>query len=71
MTECPICSLEPEESTICSPLAPSMCWLKTTKLKNNLVEMEFGYGDDFEHIRYFPQYCPECGAKITRKDEKQ
>lgn len=52
-----------------SPFVPSMCWLKTTKLKNHLVEMKFGYGDDFEHIYYFPHYCPECGAKIERKAE--
>lgn len=64
MENCPICSMKPGERSVQSPFAPSLCWLETSKTENNLVQMRFGYGDDFEHIIYMPKFCPECGAKI-------
>ena len=64
MENCPICSMKPGERSVQSPIVPSLCWLETSKTENNLVQMRFGYGDDFEHIIYMPKFCPECGAKI-------
>jgi hypothetical protein len=41
-----------------------MCWLETTLKINGVIQMKFGYGDDYEHIFYYPKYCPECGRKV-------
>lgn len=66
MTDCPICSLKVGERTVQSPIAPSLCWLETSRTESGLIQMKFGYGDDFEHIFYMPKFCPECGQKIKR-----
>ena len=60
---CSICSLKVGESMTLSPMVPSMCWLKTERLKTGFIGMTFGYGDDFDHLFYMPNYCPECGKK--------
>jgi len=61
---CPICGLKYNEPFISSSFAPSMCWLETTLKVDGVIQMKFGYGDDFEHIFYYPKYCPECGRKV-------
>lgn len=67
--DCPLCSLKIGETIVRSPLAPTSCWLETSRTKNGYIQMKFGYGDDFEHIFYCPKYCPECGAKIEPPQE--
>ena len=52
------------EPSVLSPFAPSMCWLETTLKVNGIIQMKFGYGDDYEHIFYYPKYCPECGRMV-------
>lgn len=66
MAECSLCGMKKGKRIVLSPFAPSMCWLETSKLNNGLIQMKFGYGDDFEHIYYMPKYCPECGRKIMK-----
>ena len=66
-SECSICSLGKGEKILSSPFVPTMCWLETSKTDNGLIEMKFGYGDDFEHIFYYPKYCPECGRKVVAR----
>lgn len=61
---CPICNLKRGEKTVLSPFAPSLCWLETSRTDKGLIQMKFGYGDDFDRILYVPKYCPECGAKM-------
>ena len=69
MDNCPICSLKIGERTLQRPFVPSsMCWLETSRAENGYIQMKFGYGDDFEHIFYFPKYCPECGKKIEKPE---
>ena len=51
-----------------SPMVPSMCWLKTERLKTGFIGMTFGYGDDLDHLFYMPNYCPECGRKIVQQE---
>ncbi len=68
MNGCPICDMKKGEKTIQSPVVPSMCWLETSRAENGLIQMKFGYGDDFEHIYYYPKYCPECGKRIERQE---
>lgn len=70
MDGCPICGLKVGERTVSSSLAPTMCWLETSRAENGYIQMKFGYGDDFERIYYFPKYCPECGEKITKQDQQ-
>ena len=62
--DCPICSMQYDKPHITSSMAPTLCWLQTTLKVNGVIEMQFGYGDDFEHIFYYPKYCPECGRKV-------
>lgn len=66
--DCPICGMKYNEPSVLSPFAPSMCWLETTLKVNGVIQMKFGYGDDFEHIFYYPKYCPECGRKVKADD---
>lgn len=63
---CPICGMKFNEPSILSPFAPTLCWLETTLMINGVIQMKFGYGDDFEHIYYYPKYCPECGRKVKK-----
>jgi endogenous inhibitor of DNA gyrase (YacG/DUF329 family) len=62
--DCPICGMKYNEPSILSPFAPSLCWLETTLKVNGVIQMKFGYGDDFDRIIYYPKYCPECGRKV-------
>ena len=62
--DCPICGMKYNEPNIASPFAPSLCWLETTLKNNDVIQMKFGYGDDFEHIYYYPKFCPECGRAV-------
>ena len=66
--DCPICGKGFNEPSILSPFAPTLCWLETTLKINGVIQMKFGYGDDFEHIFYYPKYCPECGRKVKKDD---
>lgn len=64
MNDCPICGMKYNEPTVLSTFAPSLCWLETTLKTNGVIQMKFGYGDDYEYIFYYPKYCPECGRKV-------
>lgn len=64
--DCPICGMNCDQPSIASSFAPNMCWLETTLKSDGVIQMKFGYGDDFEHIFYYPKYCPECGRKVKR-----
>lgn len=63
MDNCPICNLKDGESIMGDSFASTLCWLETSRT-NGLIQMKFGYGDDFEHIYYYPKYCPECGQAV-------
>lgn len=64
MKDCAICDLKIGEKITCSPFAPSLMSLTTTRLKNGMIEMKCTYGDDFDRLYYMPRYCPECGREI-------
>ena len=68
MNDCPFCSLEKGDKIFGNSFAPTLCWFKTTKLDNGLIEMEFGYGDGDEHLFYMPKFCPECGKENKPDD---
>lgn len=66
--DCPICRMKYNEPQVLSSFAPSLCWLETRLKINGVIQMKFGYGDDFGHIFYYPKYCPECGRKVHKDD---
>ena len=72
--ECELCDIKRGEEQFGHTFAPSMCWCKVERRKNNALMLVFGYGEDVNDRLYHPlYYCPFCGKKqeIISVEDKQ
>lgn len=65
---CDFCNVKPGEEQLGYTIGPSMCWSKVQRMKNGILKLIFGYGEDpNDTIWHRIDYCPYCGEKQTLK----
>ena len=61
---CDYCDIKPGEERFGSTFAPTLCWTKTKRIQNGMLQLFFGYGEDpHDEIWMRLDYCPYCGEK--------
>ena len=68
---CDFCNIKPGEEQLGYTVGPTLCWTKTERHKNGMLQLFFGYGEDpNDRIWMRLYYCPYCGEKQEIKHRK-